>query len=135
SEAASETKKAVEDSPRRSVEREVIREENLTQEDRAVIDWEKRKYPAPTKASDPLGVKIAVKDVIAKRELIEEDDGVTIKGVVERIADPEAAARYSAELSASPLCLCGHGGARVGGICSVRWKRLVMRGRSRSGYR
>ena len=46
-------------------------------------------------------MKIAVKDVIAKKELIEEDDGVTIKGVVERIANPEAAARYSAETSAS----------------------------------
>ena len=79
----------------------MIREENLTQEDRAVIDREKRKFSAPTKASDPLGVKIAVKDVIAKKELIEEDDGVTIKGVVERIANPEAAARYSAETSAS----------------------------------
>lgn len=101
SEAAPEVRKAVEELPRRSVEREVIREENLTQEDRAVIDREKRKFSAPTKASDPLGVKIAVKDVIAKKELIEEDDGVTIKGVVERIANPEAAARYSAETSAS----------------------------------
>lgn len=101
SEAAPEVKKAVEELPRRSVEREVIREENLTQEDRAVIDREKREFSAPTKASDPLGVKIAVKDVIAKKELIEEDDGVTIKGVVERIANPEAAARYSAETSAS----------------------------------
>ena len=101
SEAVPEVKKAVEELPRRSVEREVIREENLTQEDRAVIDREKRKFSAPTKASDPLGVKIAVKDVIAKKELIEEDDGVTIKGVVERIANPEAAARYSAETSAS----------------------------------
>ena len=61
SEAAPEVRKAVEELPRRSVEREVIREENLTQEDRAVIDREKRKFSAPTKASDPLGVKIAVK--------------------------------------------------------------------------
>ena len=100
SEAVPEVKKAVEELPRRSVEREVIREENLTQEDRAVIDREKRKFSAPTKASDPLGVKIAAGDG-EEEGAIEEDDGVTIKGVVERIANPEAAARYSAETSAS----------------------------------
>ena len=54
SEAASETKKAVEDPPRRSVEREVIREENLTQEDRAVIDWEKGNIPPRRKQAIPL---------------------------------------------------------------------------------
>ena len=105
SEAAPEGKKAVEELPRRGVEREVIREENLTQEDRAVIDREKRKFSAPTKASDPLGVKIAVKDVIAKKELIEEDDGVTIKGVVERIANPEATKWTSTRFTPTPPSL------------------------------
>lgn len=108
-----------EEAPRRKVEREVIREENLTQEDRAVIDREKRKYPSPTKASDPLGIKIAVKDVIAKKEFIEEDDGVTIKGVVERIANPEAAARYSAESSApAPASFAERMEARVSAVSS-----------------
>ena len=61
-------------------------------------------------------MKIAVKDVIAKKELIEEDDGVTIKGVVERIANPEAAARYSAETSASSSSFAERMEARVSAV-------------------
>lgn len=58
----------------RTVEREVIREENLTREDRAVIDREKR---------ERLGSRPTAVVESGKEEFIEED-GVTIKGVVER---------------------------------------------------
>ena len=83
-----------------AVEREVIREEDLAPEDRETLDGEKysapKQYAKPTAASEPLGARMAVKDVVAKPELIEENDGVTIKGVVERPATP--AARYMEEV-------------------------------------
>lgn len=81
------------------VEREVIREEDLAPEDRETLDGEKysapKKYAKPTAATEPLSSRIAVKDVVAKTELIEESDGVTIKSVTERPATP--AARYMEE--------------------------------------
>lgn len=81
------------------VEREVIREEDLAPEDRETLDGEKysapKQYVKPTAATEPLSSRIAVKDVVAKTELIEEPDGVTIKSVTERPATP--AARYMEE--------------------------------------
>ncbi len=81
------------------VEREVIREEDLAPEDRETLDGEKysapKQYAKPTAATEPLSSRIAVKDVVAKTELIEETDGVTIKSVTERPATP--AARYMEE--------------------------------------
>lgn len=81
------------------VEREVIREEDLAPEDRETLDGEKystpKQYAKPTVATEPLSSRIAVKDVVAKTELIEEPDGVTIKSVTERPATP--AARYIEE--------------------------------------
>lgn len=81
------------------VEREVIREEDLALEDRETLDGEKystpKQYAKPTAATEPLSSRIAVKDVVAKTELIEEPDGVTIKSVTERPATP--AARYMEE--------------------------------------
>lgn len=81
------------------VEREVIREEDLAPEDRETLDGEKysapKQYAKPTVATEPLSSRIAVKDVVAKTELIEEPDGVTIKSVTERPATP--AARYMEE--------------------------------------
>lgn len=81
------------------VEREVIREEDLAPEDRETLDGEKysapKQYAKPTAATEPLSSCIAVKDVVAKTELIEEPDGVTIKSVTERPATP--AARYMEE--------------------------------------
>lgn len=81
------------------VEREVIREEDLAPEDRETLDGEKysapKQYAKPTAATEPLSSRIAVKDVVAKTELIEEPDGVTIKSVTERPATP--AARYMEE--------------------------------------
>lgn len=81
------------------VEREVIREEDLAPEDRETLDGEKystpKQYAKPTVATEPLSSRIAVKDVVAKTELIEESDGVTIKSVTERPATP--AARYMEE--------------------------------------
>lgn len=81
------------------VEREVIREEDLAPEDRETLDGEKystpKQYAKPTAATEPLSSRIAVKDVVAKTELIEEPDGVTIKSVTERPATP--AARYIEE--------------------------------------
>lgn len=74
--------------PARSVEREVIREEDLPQEERAVLNGEKKDLSLNSSASDQseaLKPKTAVKDVVAKKELIEENDGVTIMGVVERV--------------------------------------------------
>lgn len=82
------------------VEREVIREEDLAPEDRETLDGEKysapKQYAKPTAATEPLSSRIAVKDVVAKTELIEEPDGVTIKSVTERPATP--AARYMEEV-------------------------------------
>ena len=81
------------------VEREVIREEDLAPEDRETLDGEKysapKRYAKPTAATEPPSSRIAVKDVVAKTELIEESDGVTIKSVTERPATP--AARYMEE--------------------------------------
>lgn len=83
------------------VEREVIREEDLAPEDRETLDGEKysapKQYEKPTAATEPLSSRIAVKDVVAKTELIEEPDGVTIKSVTERPATP--AARYMEEVN------------------------------------
>lgn len=85
--------------PASVVEREVIREEDLAPEDRETLDGEKysapKQYAKPTVATEPLSSRIAVKDVVAKTELIEEPDGVTIKSVTERPATP--AARYIEE--------------------------------------
>ena len=82
------------------VEREVIREEDLAPEDRETLDGEKysapKTYAKPAPATEPLGARMTVKDVVAKPELIEENDGVTIKGVVERPVTP--AARYMEEV-------------------------------------
>ena len=85
--------------PASVVEREVIREEDLAPEDRETLDGEKysapKQYAKPTAATEPLSSRIAVKDVVAKTELIEEPDGVTIKSVTERPATP--ATRYMEE--------------------------------------
>ena len=85
--------------PASVVEREVIREEDLAPEDRETLDGEKystpKQFAKPTAATEPLSSRIAVKDVVAKTELIEEPDGVTIKSVTERPATP--AARYMEE--------------------------------------
>lgn len=85
--------------PASVVEREVIREEDLAPEDRETLDGEKystpKQYAKPTAATEPLSSRIAVKDVVAKTELIEEPDGVTVKSVTERPATP--AARYMEE--------------------------------------
>ena len=90
-----------EPAPASVVEREVIREEDLAPEDRETLDGEKysapKQYPKPTAATEPLSSRIAVKDVVAKTELIEEPDGVTIKSVTERPATP--AARYMEEVN------------------------------------
>ena len=87
--------------PASVVEREVIREEDLAPEDRETLDGEKysapKQYVKPTAATEPLSSRIAVKDVVAKTELIEEPDGVTIKSVTERPATP--AARYMEEVN------------------------------------
>lgn len=88
--------------PSPAIEREVIREEDLPQEDRAVIDVEKKEYDAvrmPRPSSEMFKVGTAVRDVVAKKELIEENDGVVIKGVVERVAKESAA---TASPSAKP---------------------------------
>ena len=88
-----------EPAPASVVEREVIHEEDLAPEDRETLDGEKysapKQYAKPTAATEPLSSRIAVKDVVAKTELIEEPDGVTIKSVTERPATP--AARYMEE--------------------------------------
>ena len=69
----------------RVVEREVIREENLTQEDRAVIDREKKEYPAPLRMPDQAASKSTRRDAFVQAGF-DGDDGITIKGVVERPA-------------------------------------------------
>lgn len=88
-----------ESAPASVVEREVIREEDLAPEDRETLDGEKystpKQYAKPTAATEPLSSRIALKDVVAKTELIEEPDGVTIKSVTERPTTP--AARYMEE--------------------------------------
>lgn len=88
-----------ESAPASVVEREVIREEDLAPEDRETLDGEKystpKQYAKPNAATEPLSSRIALKDVVAKTELIEEPDGVTIKSVTERPATP--AARYMEE--------------------------------------
>lgn len=90
-----------ESAPASVVEREVIREEDLAPEDRETLDGAKystpKQYAKPTAAIEPLSLRIAVKDVVAKTELIEEPDGVTIKSVTERPATP--AARYMEEVN------------------------------------
>lgn len=90
-----------ESAPASVVEREVIREEDLAPEDRETLDGEKystpKQYAKPTAATEPLSSRIALKDVVAKTELIEEPDGVTIKSVTERPATP--AARYMEEVN------------------------------------
>lgn len=82
---------------RKAPEREVIREEDLSQEDRVVIDVEKKAANATalSSSSDVIKPKTAVKDVVAKKELIEEDDGVTIVGVVERTVRSDAGSSSS----------------------------------------
>lgn len=90
-----------ESAPASVVEREVIREEDLAPEDRETLDGEKystpKQYAKPAAATEPLSSRIALKDVVAKTELIEEPDGVTIKSVTERPATP--AARYMEEVN------------------------------------
>lgn len=90
-----------ESAPASVVEREVIHEEDLAPEDRETLDGEKystpKQYAKPTAATEPLSSRIALKDVVAKTELIEEPDGVTIKSVTERPATP--AARYMEEVN------------------------------------
>ena len=90
-----------ESAPASVVDSEVIREEDLAPEDRETLDGEKystpKQYAKPTAATEPLSSRIALKDVVAKTELIEEPDGVTIKSVTERPATP--AARYMEEVN------------------------------------
>ncbi len=78
-------------------QREVIREEDLAPEDRETLDGEKYSTSRAVGSAvpSPSTSRISVKDVVAKQELIEESDGVTIKGVIERPATP--AARYIEE--------------------------------------
>lgn len=76
--------------PVRTAEREVIREEDLPQEERAVLDGEKKESSSIKSATESVKPTIAVKDVIAKKELIEDNDGVTIVGVVERVPQTSA---------------------------------------------
>lgn len=77
-------------------QREVIREEDLAPEDRETLDGEKYSVShGGGTAQVPSVPRIPLKDVVAKRELIEESDGVTIKGVVDRPVSP--AARYMEE--------------------------------------
>lgn len=76
--------------PARTAEREVIREEDLPQEERAVLDGEKKESSSIKSATESVKPTIAVKDVIAKKELIEDNDGVTIVGVVERVPQTSA---------------------------------------------
>lgn len=78
------------DEQKRPAEREVIREENLTKEDRAVINREK---------NAPSAVRVAAAVEQGKEEFIEED-GVTIKGVVERPAAPAPACEPAAQKAA-----------------------------------
>ena len=79
--------------PARTADREVIREEDLPQEDRAVLNGEKKESSSVKTTQETVKPTIAVKDVVAKKELIEENDGVTIMGVVERVPGASSAPR------------------------------------------
>ena len=79
--------------PARTADREVIREEDLPQEDRAVLNGEKKESSSAKVTQEAVKPTIAVKDVVAKKELIEENDGVTIMGVVERVPGASSAPR------------------------------------------
>lgn len=69
----------------KTVEREVIREEDLSQEDRVVINGEKKEYETNTQpATERTNSQTVVKDVIANEDYIEEYDGVKIVSLVER---------------------------------------------------
>lgn len=99
---ASSTKK--EQHPeKKAPEREVIREEDLSQEDQVALNMEKKAVNSTVfpPASNTIKPKTTVKDVVARKELIEEDDGVTIVGVVERVArvDSDAAAEGNRPVS------------------------------------
>lgn len=85
--------------PARTADREVIREEDLPQEDRAVLDGEKKESSSVKTTQETVKPTIAVKDVVAKKELIEENDGVTIMGVVERVPRASSAPRPASDQS------------------------------------
>ena len=91
-EVVSEKKPAPQVTP--SVQREVIREEDLSQEDREALDGEKHVGGNTAQAAAPVS-HTAVQSVVAKQEFIEDNDGVTIKGVRERSVTP--AAKYMDE--------------------------------------
>ncbi len=93
----------------RTADREVIREEDLPQEERAVLDGEKKESAAVKSASEPVKPTIAVKDVVAKKEFIEENDGVTIMGVVERV--PHSAAQQNTSVRTAPQTKSGSMGS------------------------
>lgn len=93
----------------RTADREVIREEDLPQEERAVLDGEKKESAAAKSASEPVKPTIAVKDVVAKKEFIEENDGVTIMGVVDRV--PHSAAQQNTSVRTAPQTKSGSMGA------------------------
>ncbi len=95
--------------PMRTADREVIREEDLPQEERAVLDGEKKESAAVKSASEPVKPTIAVKDVVAKKEFIEENDGVTIMGVVERV--PHSAAQQNTSVRTAPQTKSGSMGS------------------------
>lgn len=83
------------DDQKRVAEREVIREENLTKEDRADINREKN-APSSGHSAPPVVRQ-------GKEEFIEED-GVTIKGVVERpVASREPVEQEATPASAEPV--------------------------------
>ena len=90
--------------PARTADREVIREEDLPQEDRAVLNGEKKESSSSVKTTqETVKPTIAVKDVVAKKELIEENDGVTILGAVERVRGASPAPRSSSAQSPAAL--------------------------------
>lgn len=95
--------------PMRTADREIIREEDLPQEERAVLDGEKKESAAAKSASEPVKPTIAVKDVVAKKEFIEENDGVTIMGVVERV--PHSAAQQNTSVRTAPQTKSGSMGS------------------------
>lgn len=103
----------------RAVEREVIREENLTQEDRAVIDREKKEYPAPLRMPDQPAAKTARRDGFVQAGF-DGDDGVTIKGVVERPARVSASHEDAARSSAEPSSTAASEAAAPREIASSR---------------
>ena len=88
----------------RSTEREVIREEDLSQEDRIVIDGEKKEYATNTQSpAEKITSKNAVNDVIAHEEYKEENDGVTIVNLVEREVGQSSQVSNHLHESISPL--------------------------------